>query len=106
MIKALQAVANRHFHDSPSLRPTKNTLEMITTCSHGDIRGAVMELQLSSLINRKPIKKSKKRDSDNSITLLKLVSQREQSLALFHLIGKVMYNKRASRFPRGTPMTK
>ena len=106
MIKALQAVANRHFHDSSSLRPTKNTLEMITTCSHGDIRGAVMELQLSSLINRKPIKKSKKRDPDNSIALLKLVSQREQSLALFHLIGKVMYNKRASRFPHGTPMTK
>ena len=65
-----------------------------------------MELQLSSLINRKPVEKSKKRGPNDSIALLKLASQREQSLALFHLIGKVMYNKRASRFPLGTPMTK
>ena len=96
MIKALQAIVNQHFQDSPSLRPTKNTLDMIVTCSHGDIRGAVMELQLSSLVDKKPAKKGKKSDSNSSTVLLKLASQREQSLALFHLIGKVMYNKRVS----------
>ena len=55
-----------------------------------------MELQLSSLVDKKPAKKGKKSDSNGSTVLLKLASQREQSLALFHLIGKVMYNKRVS----------
>lgn len=96
MIKALQDIVNQHFRDSPSLRPAKNTLDMIVTCSRGDIRGAVMELQLSSLIENKPPRKGKKNGPNNSTALLKLASQREQSLALFHLIGKVMYNKRVS----------
>lgn len=96
MIKALQAIANQHFQDSPSLRPTKNILDMIITCSRGDIRGAVMELQLCSLVDKKPVRKGKKSGPNDSVTFLKLASQREQSLALFHLIGKVLYNKRMS----------
>jgi len=96
MIKALQDIVNQHFRDFPSLRPTKNTLDTIVTCSRGDIRGAVMELQLSSLAGNGPAKKGKKNGLNNSTALLKLASQREQSLALFHLIGKVMYNKRVS----------
>ena len=103
MIKALQAIVNQHFQDSPSLRPTKNMLDMIITCSQGDIRGAVMELQLSTLVDKKPAKKGKK---GGSVALLKLVSQREQSLVLFHLIGKVMYNKRMSHFRFGTSILK
>jgi len=106
MIKALQAIVNRHFQDSPSLRPTKNMLDMIITCSQGDIRGAVMELQLSSLVDKKPAKKGKKGGSSSSVALLKLVSQREQSLALFHLIGKVVYNKRTSHFRSATSILK
>ena len=96
MIKALQSIVNQHFRDSPSLRPTKNILDMIITCSRGDIRGAVMELQLSSLVNKKPTKRGKKGGSNDAAAFLKLASQREQSLALFHLIGKVLYNKRTS----------
>jgi len=99
MMKALQAIVNQHFQGNPSLRPTKNVLDMIVTCSRGDIRGAVMELQLSSLVDKKPAKKGKK---NNPIALLKLASQREQSLELFHLIGKVVYNKRMSQFLFGT----
>lgn len=102
MIKALQAIANDHFQGKPSLRPTKNMLEMIVTCSQGDIRGAVMELQLSALSNKKPTK-GKNGGSNDSVALLKLASQREQSLALFHLIGKVLYNKRMSHFLSGVP---
>jgi cell cycle checkpoint protein len=98
MIKALQAIVNQHFQGNPSLRPTKNILDMIITCSRGDIRGAVMELQLSSLIVKKPTKKGKKGSSNDSVAFLKLASQREQSLALFHLIGKVLYNKRIPHF--------
>jgi cell cycle checkpoint protein len=94
MIKALQAIVNQHFQDNPSLRPTKKTLDTIITCSRGDIRGAVMELQFSSLVDKKPTKKGKESGLNGSIAFLKLASQREQSLALFHLIGKVMYNKR------------
>ena len=97
MIKGLQAIINRHFQDNSSLRPTKNMLEMIVTCSRGDIRGAVMELQLSALSNKKPTK-GRKSGSNDAVTLLKLASQREQSLALFHLIGKVLYNKRMLHF--------
>ena len=65
-----------------------------------------MELQLSSLVDKKPTKKGKKNDSSNSVAFLKLASQREQSLALFHLIGKVLYNKRGSHFPFGTSVLK
>jgi len=96
MIKALQAIVNQYFQDSPSLRPTKNTLDMIITCSRGDIRGAVMELQISSLVDKRPTKKGRKGGSSDSVALLKLATQREQSLALFHLIGKILYNKRMS----------
>lgn len=106
MIKALQAIVNQHFQDSPSLRPTKNMLDMIITCSRGDIRGAVMELQLSSLAGEKPTKKGKKSGLNGSIAHLKLASQREQSLALFHLIGKVMYNKRMSHLLLETSVLK
>lgn len=97
MIKALSAITNGHFQDTPSLRPTKNMLDMIVTCSRGDIRGAIMELQLSALSNKEPTK-GKKNGASDSVALLKLTSQREQSLALFHLIGKVLYNKRISHF--------
>lgn len=100
MIKALQALVNDHFQDNLSLRPTKNMLDMIVTCSRGDIRGAIMELQLSALFNKKPTK-GRKSGSSDSVALLKLASQREQSLALFHLIGKVLYNKRMSFFLLG-----
>lgn len=106
MIKALQGIVDRHFQDSPSLRPTKNMLDMIITCSRGDIRGAVVELQLSSLVDKKPAKKGEKSGSSDSVAFLKLASQREQSLALFHLIGKVLYNKRMSIFPFGARILK
>lgn len=105
-MKALQSIVGQHFQDSPSLRPTKNVLDTIVTCSRGDIRGAVMELQLSCLVGKAPSRKGKKGGSSNSIAFLKLTSQREQSLALFHLIGKVMYNKRVSHFLFGTSMLK
>ena len=55
-----------------------------------------MELQLCSIVDKKPAKKGKKTGPNDSATFLKLASQREQSLALFHLIGKVLYNKRTS----------
>ena len=97
-MKVLQVIVDQHFQDSPSLRPTKNVLDMIITCSRGDIRGAVVELQLSSLIDKKPTKKGKKSVSRDSVAFLKLASQREQSMALFHMIGKVLYNKRMSFF--------
>ena len=98
MTKALQAVVHRHFQEDTSLRPSKSMLDMIVTCSRGDIRGAVMELQLSSLAEKKSTKKGKKNGSNNSVALLKLTSQREQGLVLFHLIGKVLYNKRVLPF--------
>ncbi|KAF9788241.1 Rad17 cell cycle checkpoint protein-domain-containing protein [Thelephora terrestris] len=93
MIKVLQAIADQRFQGSHSPRPTKKVLDMIVTCSRGDVRGAIMELQLSSLAS-KPTKKGKSNGSNDSVALLKLASQREQSMALFHLIGKVLYNKR------------
>ena len=104
-MKALQAIVNDNFRDNLSLRPTKAMLDVVVTCSRGDIRGAVMELQLSALSNKKPTK-GKKGGSTDSVALSKLASQREQSLALFHLIGKVLYNKRMLHFSSGASTLK
>ena len=38
--------------------------------------------------------RKKKKDEAKSTIILEAVTRREQSLALFHLLGKVMYNKR------------
>ena len=72
---------------------SKETLEFIADSSNGDIRSAVMALQFASTPTSKP-KGKRSRKTQDVRAILEAVTRREQSLALFHLVGKVLYNKR------------
>ena len=107
--KALQALLNTHF-SSPSdssssgtttvAPPSKDFLDIIVESANGDIRSAVMALQFACVVELpretkgKGRKKIVKEGGGGARVVLEAVTRREQSLALFHLIGKVMYNKR------------
>ncbi|KAL1747170.1 Rad17 cell cycle checkpoint protein-domain-containing protein [Schizophyllum fasciatum] len=70
-------------------------LDMLVSTSNGDIRSAIMALQFSS-ITTKPGKKCK-----DERAVLEAITRREHGLVLFHLLGKILYNKR-----KGDPPTK
>jgi len=74
-----------------SITPSKEVLDIIVESAHGDIRSAIMALQFACIVELPGQKK--KSQLENTI-VLEAVTRREQSLALFHLLGKVMYNKR------------
>jgi cell cycle checkpoint protein len=101
MKKALTGLIDRHFKSkstssrSSSKAPSRDTIDMVVESAHGDIRSAIMALQFSCL----PGKKSRgKKGGSESVAFMEAITRRESSLALFHLIGKVMYNKRKSLF--------
>ncbi|KAI0763953.1 Rad17-domain-containing protein [Trametes elegans] len=101
MRTALKAMLDRHFASSKSgARPTKDVLDVIVQSSNGDIRSAVMALQFACTADAahgKPVKGSRrgaKGQGPSARVMLEAVTRREQSLALFHLLGKIMYNKR------------
>ena len=104
MKRALQTLLTTHFSkSSPSsnlAHPSKETLDFIVESSNGDIRSAIMALQFSCT-NPAPDGqpagkkgKAKKRAGGDTRAFLEAVTRREQSLALFHLVGKILYNKR------------
>ncbi|TBU21777.1 P-loop containing nucleoside triphosphate hydrolase protein [Dichomitus squalens] len=100
MRTALKSMLDRHF-SSPSAvgtRPTKDVLELIVESSNGDIRSAINALHFACTADHgthKPGAKGSKKGKGLSATvMLETVTRREQSLALFHLLGKIMYNKR------------
>lgn len=105
MKRALQNLVNKHFAgDRNGLRPSKNVLDMIVESSNGDIRSAIMALQFACVPTMHAVLsqsggrvRSLSRKSSEVIQgreVLEAVTKREQSLALFHLIGKLLYNKR------------
>ncbi|THH00552.1 hypothetical protein EW145_g7063 [Phellinidium pouzarii] len=104
MLRALQAMLVKHCADvnvSQNNRLTKEDLNMIVETSNGDIRSAVMALQFSCILDGsihhgkgRPLKGKSKNTGINSRSLMEAVTRREQALALFHLMGKVLYNKR------------
>ncbi|KZV83516.1 hypothetical protein EXIGLDRAFT_683706 [Exidia glandulosa HHB12029] len=61
-------------------------LDAVVSASGGDIRSAIMGLQFACVVGTKKGKKGK--------DILESVTKRENSLALFHLLGKLLYNKR------------
>ncbi|GAA5962263.1 hypothetical protein JCM3765_004725 [Sporobolomyces pararoseus] len=91
-------------------RPSTNVLDLIIQNSNGDIRSALMSLQFlltqkqdenSSFVGVAGKVKSSKKKSRTSTTageggegFLQFVTSRENSLFIFHLLGKVLYNKR------------
>ncbi|KAI1798450.1 P-loop containing nucleoside triphosphate hydrolase protein [Ganoderma leucocontextum] len=99
MRTALKAMLDRHFASFPAVgtRPTKDVLDLIVESSNGDIRSAINALQFACTADHsshKPAKGSKKAKGPSATVMLEAVTRREQSLALFHLLGKIMYNKR------------
>ncbi|TDL27922.1 P-loop containing nucleoside triphosphate hydrolase protein [Rickenella mellea] len=106
MHRALQALLTPHSNSkagvstaTPAKHPSKDTLDIIVSSSNGDIRSAIMALQFACTIeladsNTKRAAKGKKNKNVPARKILEAVSRREQSLALFHLLGKVLYNKR------------
>ncbi|TCD62712.1 Cell cycle checkpoint protein rad17 [Steccherinum ochraceum] len=108
MKKALQNIVSMHYPSSSSQRssqPSKEIIDTVVESSNGDIRSAIMALQFacvagSSLTKPKGRGKAKKSNAiPESRALLEAVSRREQSLALFHLVGKLLYNKRKGDAP-------
>ncbi|KAI6019829.1 Rad17 cell cycle checkpoint protein-domain-containing protein [Pisolithus orientalis] len=99
MTKALQALLAKHFGPQASTgKPPKEVLDVIVETSNGDIRSALMALQfacISPLPGKSKTKNSRNRnDTKSALAVLEAVTRREQSLVLFHLMGKVLYNKR------------
>jgi cell cycle checkpoint protein len=97
MRKALQAMINTHFSKSTLGAPSKDVLDIIVESSNGDIRSAIMALQFACIAQASGSKKKKAKIANSLV--LEAVTRREQSLALFHLLGKVMYNKSACPGP-------
>ncbi|KAG8943251.1 Cell cycle checkpoint protein rad17 [Tulasnella sp. 424] len=85
---------------SPLQRPPKDVVEAIIGSADGDIRSAVMALQFACVVDLEQGsggtrgKGAKKKGAKSSKGVLVAITQREQSLALFHLLGKLLYNKR------------
>ncbi|KAG1776322.1 Rad17 cell cycle checkpoint protein-domain-containing protein [Suillus placidus] len=99
MIKALQAMLTNHFASTSGKPPAKDVVEMIVESSNGDIRSAVMALEFACVVTlTKGGGKGKTRrntaGSGGARAILEAVTRREQSLVLFHLMGKILYNKR------------
>lgn len=91
MRKALQAMLNTHFPNSKSVAPAKDVLDIVVDSSNGDIRSAIMALQFACIAQESGGKKKGSKIANSLV--LEAVTRREQSLALFHLLGKVLYNK-------------
>ncbi|KAF7377832.1 Rad17-domain-containing protein [Mycena sanguinolenta] len=109
MKKALQALISTHFSSSKSSKsaPSKEMLDIIIETSNGDIRSAIMALQFSCVVEVRGTGKGRKKPSaSGSKLVLEAVTRREQSLHLFHLIGKVLYNKRKGDPPNPSASAK
>jgi cell cycle checkpoint protein len=95
--KALQHVLHTHFASTaanPQQHLSKDALDVIVETSNGDIRSAITALQFAFIVQPRD-KKGKKaiRGGGGMRAIFDAVTRREQSLALFHLLGKVFYNK-------------
>jgi len=105
MMKALQALLARVSAGGMEKQLSKDVLEMIVETSNGDIRSALMALQFACIAplrmksGKSRTKGSRSRNAvtgNGTLAVLEAVTRREQSLVLFHLMGKLLYNKRAS----------
>lgn len=103
MKRALQDLLNKHFSKREARQPSKEIVDLIVESSNGDIRSAIMALQFACSASCKGVTTSIKGQSKSRRTkatrgdlrpLLEATTRREQSLALFHLVGKILYNKR------------
>lgn len=104
MQKALRSIIDKEARASQRVRiPGPAVLDRISEI--GDIRSAVSSLEFLCLKGDQAgkwggtVTKTKKSRGDTALTpmeeeSLKLISQREASLGMFHAVGKIVYNKR------------
>ncbi|KAF8650709.1 hypothetical protein AX16_005082 [Volvariella volvacea WC 439] len=104
MKRALQTIVNTQFAGR-SGAPSKEILDAVVESSNGDIRSALMALQFAC-IGDDSKSGGRRKKSTMSTAVLEVVTRREQSLALFHLIGKVLYNKRKGDPPSASMSAK
>ncbi|PCH37104.1 Rad17-domain-containing protein [Wolfiporia cocos MD-104 SS10] len=104
---ALQRILDQHFRSGSSSSqsksrraapaPWKDMLNLVIESSNGDIRSAVMALQFAcvSYVNNPSYGNGTRKGAGlPAEVLVEAVTRREQSLALFHLLGKLLFNKR------------
>ncbi|KAG1902214.1 Rad17 cell cycle checkpoint protein-domain-containing protein [Suillus fuscotomentosus] len=97
MNKALQAMLTKHFASTSGKPPAKDVVEMIVESSNGDIRSAAMALEFACVVTLTKgggKGKTRRNAAGSARAVLEVVTRREQSLVLFHLMGKILYNKR------------
>ncbi|KAJ7717210.1 hypothetical protein B0H16DRAFT_1476232 [Mycena metata] len=90
-----------HFASAPKASgsaPTKEMLDIVVETSNGDIRSAIMALQFSCVptLGGSSVKAARKKGGGaggGAKLVLEAVTRREQSLTLFHFMGRVLYNK-------------
>ncbi|PAV17598.1 P-loop containing nucleoside triphosphate hydrolase [Pyrrhoderma noxium] len=96
MLRSLQNLLAKI--DIPSrMHLTKDELNLVVESSNGDIRSAIMALQFAYVFDDALApehgSKSKKKNPKSTV-LMEAITRREQALALFHLMGRILYNKR------------
>jgi len=91
--RILDRLIERHLINK---KPTTGMLDSIIKNSNGDIRSSLMTLQfISTQQDSSSSKGSKgKKQPKGENELLQFVTSRENSLFIFHALGKVFYNKR------------
>ncbi|KAG6918805.1 hypothetical protein DXG01_011557 [Tephrocybe rancida] len=107
LMKGLQALLQTHFSTSSRSPPSREVLDAIVESANGDIRSAIMALQFACIVELSGETRKKKGGEKGRTVVLESVTRREQSLMLFHLLGRVLYNKRKCviapfQFPRLT----
>ncbi|KAG9029405.1 Cell cycle checkpoint protein rad17 [Tulasnella sp. JGI-2019a] len=101
MRKAVNSLLTR-VASSPSAtshqKPSKEVVDIIVESANGDIRSAIMALQFACIVDLPGSKGAGRakglREGKGVKGILEAITQREQSLLLFHLLGKLLYNKR------------
>ncbi|TFY52729.1 hypothetical protein EVJ58_g9851 [Rhodofomes roseus] len=102
---ALQSLLNRYFAGGGS-PPSKDILNLVVESANGDIRSAIMALQFACTVGGNTTTKKKKGGGADAKAIVESVTRREQSLALFHLLGKLLYNKRKGDPPNANASAK
>ncbi|KAF9531359.1 Rad17 cell cycle checkpoint protein-domain-containing protein [Crepidotus variabilis] len=82
--------------------PSKEVLDAIVDSSNGDIRSAIMALQFACIVEMP----GRKKKNQATKMVMEAVTRREQTLAMFHLLGKVLYNKRKGDPPNASTSAK
>ncbi|KAJ7700900.1 hypothetical protein B0H16DRAFT_1902873 [Mycena metata] len=103
-----------HFASAPKASgsaPTKEMLDIVVETSNGDIRSAIMALQFSCVptLGGGSVKAARKKGGGaggGAKLVLEAVTRREQSLALFHFMGRVLYNKGKGNPPNSSTTAK